>query len=64
LVAAIVLYYLVEEPARRWMRTMVDGGRLKTDAGADSTVHVASGKLQSIDGVQEGRPKPLSVRAG
>jgi peptidoglycan/LPS O-acetylase OafA/YrhL len=66
-VAAIVLFYLVEEPARRWMRGMVDVGRLKTDAGADPAAHVASGKLQSIDGAQEGRegrPKPRSARAG
>jgi peptidoglycan/LPS O-acetylase OafA/YrhL len=66
-VAAIVLFYLVEEPARRWLRRMVDVGRLKTDAGTDPAAHVASGKLQSIDGAQEGRegrPKPRSARAG
>ncbi|MDT5274973.1 MAG: hypothetical protein QOG95_1905, partial [Mycobacterium sp.] len=45
------------------MRKMVDVGRL-TDAGTDPKAHVASGKLQSVDGTQEGRPKPLSARAG
>jgi peptidoglycan/LPS O-acetylase OafA/YrhL len=63
-VGAIVLFHFVEEPARRWMRRMVDVGSLKADAGADPAAHVASGKLQSIDGAHEGRPKPRSARAG
>jgi hypothetical protein len=46
------------------MRTMVDSGRLKADADADPAAHLASGKLQSVDGTQEGRPKPISARAG
>jgi peptidoglycan/LPS O-acetylase OafA/YrhL len=64
LVAAIVLFHFVEEPARRWMRRMVDVGRLKADAETDLAAHLASGKLQSIDGAHEGRPKPRSARAG
>jgi peptidoglycan/LPS O-acetylase OafA/YrhL len=60
-VAAMVLFHVVEEPARRWMRTMVNIDRPKT--GADPAAHVAGGKLQSIDGTQE-RPLPISARAG
>jgi len=62
--AAIMLFHFVEEPARRWMRRMVDVRRLTADAGTDPAAHVASGKLQSIDGAQEGRPKSISARAG
>jgi peptidoglycan/LPS O-acetylase OafA/YrhL len=61
---AIVLFHFVEEPARRWMRGMVDVGRLKADGGNDQAAHVTSSKLQSIDGAQEGRPKSISARAG
>ncbi|MFZ1162980.1 acyltransferase family protein [Mycobacterium sp.] len=61
---AILLYHVVEEPARRWMRTMINIGRLKAGADDDPAAHIASGKLQSVDGTQEGRAKPLSARAG
>ncbi|MGB7111335.1 MAG: acyltransferase, partial [Mycobacterium sp.] len=63
-VMATVLYYLVEEPARRWMRSMVDVGRPEADAATEPAAHVTGGKLQSIDGSHEGRPKPRSARAG
>jgi hypothetical protein len=43
---------------------MVDIGRLNVDADADQAAHLPSGKLQSVDGTQEGRPKPISARAG
>jgi peptidoglycan/LPS O-acetylase OafA/YrhL len=59
-VAAAVLYHVVEEPARLWMRRMVGDGRPVVDAAAPA----AGGKLQSIDGTQEGRPKSISARAG
>ena len=65
---AAVLYHVVEEPARLWMRRMADGGRTKSVRAkvaarpADDTVH---GKLQSIDGVREARTDPpVSARAG
>ena len=61
---AILLYHVVEEPARRWMRTMINIGRLKAGADDDPAAHIASGKLQSVDGTQDGRAKPLSARAG
>jgi peptidoglycan/LPS O-acetylase OafA/YrhL len=62
-VAAAVLYHLVEEPARLWMRRMVGDGRPVVDA-ADPAAPTAGGKLKSIDGTQEGRPKSISARAG
>jgi peptidoglycan/LPS O-acetylase OafA/YrhL len=62
--AAAVLYHVVEEPARRWMRRMVGDGRPKAAEGPDPAAHVSGGKLQSIDGSQEGRPKSISARAG
>jgi peptidoglycan/LPS O-acetylase OafA/YrhL len=62
-VGAAVLYHLVEEPARLWMRRMVGDGRPVVDA-ADPETPAEGGKLQSIDGPHEGRPKPFSARAG
>jgi peptidoglycan/LPS O-acetylase OafA/YrhL len=62
-VAAAVLYHVVEEPARLWMRRMVGDGRPVVDA-AGPAAPAAGGKLQSIDGTQEGRPKSISARAG
>jgi len=61
-VAAMALYHSVEEPARRWMRKMVDVGGAKAEP--DPAAHAAGGKLQAIDGVHEARPKPRSARAG
>ena len=61
-VGAAVLYHVVEEPARRWMRRMVDDGRPEADA--DPAAQRAGGKLQSIDGAHDARPKSISARAG
>jgi peptidoglycan/LPS O-acetylase OafA/YrhL len=61
-VGAAVLYHVVEEPGRLWMRSMVGDGRPQAGAGADE--HGASGKLQSVDGTHEGHPKHMSARAG
>jgi peptidoglycan/LPS O-acetylase OafA/YrhL len=63
-VAAIVLFHVVEEPARRWMRGMVDMGRPDADARTDPAAHAAAGKLQSVDRALEARSKSISVRAG
>jgi peptidoglycan/LPS O-acetylase OafA/YrhL len=60
LVAATALFYVVEEPSRRWMRRMVDVSGPKADAPA----HAATGKLQSVDGAREARAKSISARAG
>jgi peptidoglycan/LPS O-acetylase OafA/YrhL len=62
-VGAATLYHLVEEPARLWMRRMVGDGRPVVDA-ADPKAPAEGGKLQSIEGSQEGRPKTISARAG
>jgi peptidoglycan/LPS O-acetylase OafA/YrhL len=56
LVGAVVLYHVVEEPARRWMRSM-----MKTPVSRAHSVH---GKLQPIDGRKDERSQVVSVRAG
>jgi hypothetical protein len=43
---------------------MVGDGRPKAGDGDDPAAHVSIGKLQSIDGSQEGRPKTITARAG
>jgi peptidoglycan/LPS O-acetylase OafA/YrhL len=58
---AMLLFHPVEEPARRWMRRMVDFRDVKT-IRAELPAY-PTGKLASIDGVREGRP-PRSARAG
>ena len=62
--AAIVLFHFVEEPARRWMRRMVDVRGPNTDARTDPAAHAAAGKLQSVDRALEARSKSISARAG
>lgn len=60
--AAMLLFRTVEEPARRWMRRMVDFRDVKT-IRAELPADPAAGKLASIDGARENRP-PHSARAG
>jgi peptidoglycan/LPS O-acetylase OafA/YrhL len=60
--AAILLFHLVEEPARRWMRRMVDVGEPNTNAHIDPPDPV-NNNLQPIDGGLEARTKAISVRA-
>jgi peptidoglycan/LPS O-acetylase OafA/YrhL len=62
--AAIVLFHFVEEPARRWMRRMVDKGGPNADARTDPAAQPATGKLQSVDRALEARSKSISARAG
>jgi peptidoglycan/LPS O-acetylase OafA/YrhL len=76
--AAALLYHSVEEPARRWMRRLVDVRNLNAHAPVNSPAvwpDPVMGKLQSIDGALEGREtresretrearKAMSVRAG
>jgi peptidoglycan/LPS O-acetylase OafA/YrhL len=50
---AMALYHLVEEPARRWMRSMLDTTKKHTDP--------QHGKVQPI---REARAEALSARAG
>ena len=54
--AAMLLYHLVEEPAQRWMRRMVDARDVRSQA--------PPGRLQAVTRMQETRPKPTSTRAG
>jgi len=65
--AAALLFYLVEEPARRWMRRMVEIGESKSDPqiepDAEPDAEPVQGKLRSIDGAGEDRPKPAAARA-
>jgi peptidoglycan/LPS O-acetylase OafA/YrhL len=62
--AAIVLFHCVEEPARRWMRRMVDAGELNASAQTDLTAQPVTGWLQSVDRALDARAKSISVRAG
>ena len=57
--AAMLLYHLVEEPARRWMRRMVDTRDVHGDDGAAGT-----GRLQAISASRNRPPMPPSERAG
>jgi peptidoglycan/LPS O-acetylase OafA/YrhL len=57
LVGAAVLYHVVEEPARRWMRGMMRRPlELRADPG--------HGRLQPIDGQKDERTQVVSARAG
>jgi peptidoglycan/LPS O-acetylase OafA/YrhL len=54
---AILLYHLVEEPARKWMRGMLRG----TSTASVDPLH---SKLQPITGPRDERPRVLTARAG
>ena len=63
--AAILLFHLVEEPARRWMRKMMDA----REPIATSSIHrpdsTVTGTLHPIDGArEEAGSKAISARAG
>jgi peptidoglycan/LPS O-acetylase OafA/YrhL len=58
-VGAVLLYHLVEEPARRWMRRMVEVKESQADA-ADP----AHGKLQSLHGPRQVQANVAAARAG
>jgi peptidoglycan/LPS O-acetylase OafA/YrhL len=55
-VLAILLFHSVEEPARRWMRRMVDP--------PDTDIRSANGSIAPIHGPAEAKPKTLRARAG
>jgi peptidoglycan/LPS O-acetylase OafA/YrhL len=61
---SVLMYHFVEEPARRWMRRMVDIGRPDAEARTDGAAQPPTGKLQSVDRALEARPKSISARAG
>jgi peptidoglycan/LPS O-acetylase OafA/YrhL len=54
-VISVLMYHFVEEPARRWMRRMVDFSGPNADAQTDSAALPATGKLQSVDRALEAR---------
>jgi peptidoglycan/LPS O-acetylase OafA/YrhL len=61
---AAVLYHFVEEPARRWMRRMVDAREPRADAPSEPPADAGHGKLQPIHGVRETRTPAVTARAG
>ncbi|GBE68101.1 acyltransferase [Mycobacterium sp. MFM001] len=63
-VIAIVLFHFVEEPARRWMRRMVDVGAPGAEPHIDLGAGPVKAKLQPIDGAREERSKAIAMRAG
>jgi peptidoglycan/LPS O-acetylase OafA/YrhL len=59
---AVLLFHVVEEPARRWMRRMVD---VRTPgATADPPSDPVNTKLHSIDGARDDDEAEISARAG
>jgi peptidoglycan/LPS O-acetylase OafA/YrhL len=63
-VVAGALYHVVEEPARRWMRRMVDVGKPSSTWRIEFRADSVKSKLAPVDGVLEERTKPISARAG
>jgi peptidoglycan/LPS O-acetylase OafA/YrhL len=64
-VGAVLLYHFVEEPARRWMRRMVDGGGAHTHVDVRETqADPAHGKLQSLHGPRQVPANVTTARAG
>jgi peptidoglycan/LPS O-acetylase OafA/YrhL len=60
-VAAVLLYHFVEEPARLWMRRMVDVRDTPVDMRSDRPVH----RAPAADGdVRDTRAEVVGVRAG
>jgi peptidoglycan/LPS O-acetylase OafA/YrhL len=69
--AAMLLYHLVEEPSRRWMRRMVDFREINVDTktiaradSADNGDKVVGTHVQPLEGARAARPVQPSVRAG
>jgi len=60
---AVLLFHFVEEPARRWMRRMVDFRDVKGSEPAGVSVGSPPGKLQSIGGSRESASTQTSARA-
>lgn len=61
---AIVLFHIVEEPARRWMRRMADVAEPNSKARVDVRADSGKAKLQPIGGARDERNKTVSARAG
>jgi peptidoglycan/LPS O-acetylase OafA/YrhL len=66
-VGAAALYHLVEEPARKWMRRMLDIGPAVTetdDSVPDEAHDSQRSKVQPLRDAQKARPDERSERAG
>jgi peptidoglycan/LPS O-acetylase OafA/YrhL len=61
---ASVLYHVVEEPARRWMRRMVDVREVSVESAAGRPADQEKGKLQSVEDAPGDEPTTRSARAG
>ncbi|WP_082969213.1 acyltransferase family protein [Mycobacterium kyorinense] len=61
---AVVLFHFVEEPARQWMRRMIDVGEPSAGTRVDLRADPAKARLQPVGGPVEEHNAPLSVRAG
>ncbi|MET4429580.1 acyltransferase [Mycolicibacterium sp. 624] len=60
-----LMYHLVEEPARRWMRRMVDVREVAADTRGDEGKGPSSGgRLHPVDTAHDTRSEALSARAG
>jgi hypothetical protein len=59
----MLLFHTVEEPARRWMRRMVDFRDVKSDQES-APAPAVSGRLASLDQARDARPSQSSARAG
>jgi peptidoglycan/LPS O-acetylase OafA/YrhL len=65
LALGVLLYHVVEEPARIWMRRMV-GERKPPITETHDEIHdePVNGRLAPIHGPREERPRTLRARAG
>jgi peptidoglycan/LPS O-acetylase OafA/YrhL len=62
---AIVLFHFVEEPARRWMRKMMDARGPAQTSRIHRPDSAGNGKVHPIDGArEEAESKTMSARAG
>jgi peptidoglycan/LPS O-acetylase OafA/YrhL len=60
---AVLLFHFVEEPARRWMRKMVDVRNSTATSRIGPPSDSANTKLHSIDGVREEERTAIPARA-
>jgi peptidoglycan/LPS O-acetylase OafA/YrhL len=64
---AVALYHLVEEPARKWMRRMLDVGAAVTEANSSASEASHDSKrlrLRSLGEAQQAQTEAPSARAG
>jgi peptidoglycan/LPS O-acetylase OafA/YrhL len=61
--AAVLLFHLVEEPARRWMRRMVDVRDPSAKPRINPAPDAANAKLHSIDGALDEEKTAIPARA-